>query len=208
MPRFPKRKIRLQSRKEKLKEDSNLLLIICEGKTEEVYFKEIKRRIRDSRLNIIPIDEKGTHPTSLFEQAEKYKVETGINLRKGDKVWIVFDKDSNTQHDIDTIVERSRKSLFDLGFSNPSFELWFLLHFDYITHRIDNDDLKRRLKRFIPGYDKGCCYNDLLFPKQEDASRHAMDLIRFHKGDRKNPYNDESNPVTHVGKLVKFITEF
>ena len=162
MPRFPKRKIRLQSRKEKLKEDSNLLLIICEGKTEEVYFKEIKRIKRDSRLIIIPVDVKGTHPKTLFEQAEKYVVEKGINIRRGDQVWIVFDKDNNIQRDIDTIIERSRRRSYDLGFSNPSFELWYLLHFELIRHRIDNDALNERLRRHILDYEKGHPYNDLL----------------------------------------------
>ena len=207
LTRFPKKRFRLE-RKEKRKDDGNLLLIICEGKTEEIYFNEFRRKLRDSRLNIISIDVKGTHPKSLFEQAERYMVEKGINLRKGDKVWIVFDKDSNTQYDIDTIVERSRRRSFNIGFSNPSFELWFLLHFDYITHRIDNDILKRRLKRFIPDYDKGCCYNNLLFPKQEDALKHASDLIRYHENDGKKGFHDESNPITHVGILVKYIMEF
>ncbi len=207
MNRFPKRKFR-KERKEKLIDDRNIVLIICEGKTEEKHFKELRGKLRDSRLNIISIDAKGTAPATLFKEAKKYMKEKHINITTGDKVWILFDKDNNTQHDINMIVERSRSKSFDIGFSNPSFEIWYLFHFDRIRHRIDNDELLERLERFIPDYKKGCGYIEMLFPNQTVAIENANNLITYHQDDQKNLYHDESNPITHVGRLVQFILEF
>lgn len=39
--------------------------------------------------------------------------------------------------------------------SIPSFELWLLLHYDDIQAPIHRDEVMRRLKQHIPGYEKG-----------------------------------------------------
>jgi hypothetical protein len=39
--------------------------------------------------------------------------------------------------------------------SVPSFELWLLLHFEDIRTPLHRDEVMRRLKLHIPGYDKG-----------------------------------------------------
>lgn len=204
--KFQKRKFRLE-RKEKQEDDKNILLIICEGETEEVYFKDIRAKLRDSRLNIIPIDVKGTDTNSLFNEAKKYMIEKNVKISNGDQVWIIFDRDSNTDHQINMIVEKSKAKSFELGFSNPSFELWFLLHFEYITHRIDNDDLLKRLEKFIEGYEKPKSYINTLFPLNNDAIKRGNDLIRYHEKDKKNLFHDKSNPISHVVKLLSYILE-
>lgn len=202
--RFQKRKFRLE-RKEKKQDDKSILLLICEGKTEEVYFKDLRKELRDSRLNILPIDAEGTDPETLFKEAKKYMKRENVNIKKGDHVWIIFDKDKNTDHNVRQIIEKAKPQSFELGFSNPSFELWFLLHFEYITHRIDNNDLLDRLNVFIPNYEKGCSYIDKLFSNMDDASKRGFDLIAYHSADDKNLYEDESNPITHLCEVIDFI---
>ena len=73
-----------------------------------------------------------------------------------DEAWLVIDRDSWTQAQI---AELHNWSLLHenhgLAISNPSFELWLLLHFE---SPVGIDSTRRcvdRLKRWIRDYDKG-----------------------------------------------------
>ncbi|WP_278319566.1 RloB family protein [Clostridium tepidiprofundi] len=96
-----------------------------------------------------------------------------MNEKDGDRVWCVFDVDINynTNRAIQSKIEEIQKAKkiadknkIKLGISNPCFELWYLLHFEYTTANFKNyDAVKKRLSRYIDN-----C--ELLRPQGYEAS--------------------------------------
>jgi len=85
--------------------------------------------------------------------------------------------------------------------SVPSFELWLLLHFEDIQAPLHRDEVMRRLKLHIPGYDKGAgnafaTTNVHLAVATKRAERLAM-----HFTARTDP-----EPFTAIVELVKLLT--
>lgn len=46
-----------------------------------------------------------------------------------DVIWCVFDRDENSDAALQKAKQVAMKEGYRLAYSNPSFELWFLLHF-------------------------------------------------------------------------------
>ncbi len=47
----------------------------------------------------------------------------------GDSIWCVFDRDDNSNEVLLRAKQSAQKEGYHLAYSNPSFELWLLLHF-------------------------------------------------------------------------------
>ena len=153
------------------RESHDRVLIVSEGsKTEPNYFREIRSayRLHTASVEVQPSDF-GTAPIqvvkyaqALFENGDRHK---NIQQRAFERVYAVFDRDDHVSYfdalnlaaslngklknDIkQTVVFRAIASV-------PSFELWLLLHFEDIQTPLHRDDVMRRLKLHILGYDKG-----------------------------------------------------
>ncbi|MEY8379328.1 RloB family protein [Lachnospiraceae bacterium 56-18] len=48
---------------------------------------------------------------------------------EGDMIWCVFDRDENSDGSLQKAKQTAMREGYRLAYSNPSFELWFLLHF-------------------------------------------------------------------------------
>ena len=114
---------------------------ICEGSNTETYY--IRSLINNKReLNIKSVieilllertgeDKAKSHPKQLLEFAKTQKGSGKKNFdAKRDKFVIVFDADRFEYHDknYDSIVTDAENSGYILGITNPSFELFLLLH--------------------------------------------------------------------------------
>lgn len=134
---------RRTSDKEKQKEPYKKYFFICEGvNTEQYYFKhliDIKKTLGikpviDMRLLEKDNEDSGiSFPLNLIEYANKLKSKREIDFdKKRDKMIIVFDADifEFKSDRYDEIVEKGKSSGNILGVTNPSFELFLLLHFD------------------------------------------------------------------------------
>lgn len=193
------------------------ILIISEGsKTEPNYFKEIRaaHRLHTANVEVRP-SELGTQPIqvvqyakSLFENGDRHKQ---IQPRAFEQVYTVFDRDEHrTYFDALALAESLDGRLrndnkqpvrFKAVASVPSFELWLLLHYDEIQAPIHRDEVMRRLKEYIPGYEKGmsgafATTRDRL----ETATQRALAL-----GARFNAYTDPE-PFTAINELVTLLT--
>lgn len=146
------------------------ILIVSEGsKTEPNYFKEIRAEYRLHSANVeVQPSALGTQPLQvvdyareLFEKGDSHK---GIRPRGFEQVYAVFDRDDHrTFHDalararaLDGALRNDLKQpvKFVAIPSRPSFEFWLLLHFEDVQHLIHRDEALRRLKRYLPDYDK------------------------------------------------------
>lgn len=106
------------------KQPRKLILIVCEGENTEVdYFKQF----RIANVTILPIGI-GMSTTKLVKETEKKRME--LEKRKKirfDEVWVVFDKDDNS--DFDEAIHLAKSKNYKVAYSNQAFEYWFVLHF-------------------------------------------------------------------------------
>ena len=147
------------------------ILIVSEGsKTEPNYFSEIRTAYRLHTANVeVRPSELGTAPIQvvhyakeLFEQGDRHK---SIQPRAFEQVYAVIDRDDHESYfnalkladSLDGELKNDARQFirFKAIASVPSFELWLLLHFEDIRTPLHRDELMRRLRRYLPIYDKG-----------------------------------------------------
>lgn len=134
--------IKRRSRKEKkrlvgFKSKRVFYLIVCEGeKTEPNYFSSLKESLPKGvqELTQIDIDGTGKNTLSIIEETKKLRKRYEEKyLRKIDKVWAVFDKDSFPSQNFNNAINKGENSRpkINCAWTNEAFELWYLLHFNY-----------------------------------------------------------------------------
>ena len=116
-------------------------------------------------------------------------------------------------------MKKSQKIKIHLAFSNPAFELWFLLHFEEMKKDApikspkskyqDSQELKCRLKKHIPDYNESLN----LYPQIKDSTKSAISRAKrlFEEYEEPNIYRlvkTENNPLTGVYKLVEEIIDY
>ena len=119
-------------RKDSVRESSQTILIVCEGLTEEKYFKSLRTALGLKSTEIVIADnKKDSAPINIVKKAEL------IHLRDDgyDYIYCVFDKDEHQSFQsartrIQKLSNQKRMPLpiFE-AISIPSFEFWVLLHF-------------------------------------------------------------------------------
>jgi hypothetical protein len=114
-------KTRLETR-EKIK----TYLIVCEGKTEEWYFRSFP-------VQTATVTSKGIGMThlELIKKAKQW-----MNEKDYDEVWCVFDMDFNPERNgqleaFNQAVFADKGQKLRCAYSNDAFELWFYLHYNY-----------------------------------------------------------------------------
>jgi hypothetical protein len=155
------------------------VLVVCEGgKTEPTYFESLKR---DKRLPSVEIvgRECGPHPTTVVKHAKKVVEEYPDYF---DEVWCVFDRDKHER--LQDAFIQARDNSFKVAFSNPCFELWYLIHFTDQESHIERGAARSALKNkrkgkaeepnpYIKSYNKSMDVYPLLAPRQKEAVRRA-----------------------------------
>ena len=100
------------------------------------------------------------------------------------------------------------KYAYHLAYSNPSFELWFLLHFvNQQTEVEDCQALIRLLKQpgRLPDYEKNKDYFDVLKPLQSTAIQRAKARAEQVRNQDTELISRQSNPLTTVWELVEYL---
>jgi len=134
----------LKSRKERF-----YFLIICEGeKTEPNYFEGLKKDLSKGTLVIsdMTIEGTGKNTESLVDYILKYKKASNQAF---DRIWAVFDRDSFTEEQFNNAIIRAEANEINCAWSNEAFELWFLLHFQFVNHGMPRQDYQSYLEREI-----------------------------------------------------------
>lgn len=175
-------------------------LIVCEGeKTEPNYFrkfpvkKEVKVTISSAEGNTIKV----------IKEAKKEVKLVKINGDKYDEVWVVFDEDSCNNFDL--AINQAKAEGFKVAYSNEAFELWYLLHFDYIDTGLKRQQYKGKLTtRLGHKYKKNDPeMYDELFPLQDIAIKNAEKRLAHYKSLIPVPPKSQQNPSTTVHLLVQ-----
>ena len=105
-----------------------VVYLICEGSETEIrYFKRF--RSRGCNIDIIPISSQYKSADRLVQKAKATMGNNPYYPEDGDSIWCVFDRDDNSNEVLLRAKQSAQKEGYHLAYSNPSFELWFLLHF-------------------------------------------------------------------------------
>jgi len=119
-------------RKDSVRESRQTILIVCEGLTEEKYFKCLRGQLCLKTTEIVIVDnKKDSAPINLVKKAEViHSQDDGFDF-----IYCVFDRDKHQSFQsararIKKLANQKRMPvpIFE-AISIPSFEFWVLLHF-------------------------------------------------------------------------------
>jgi hypothetical protein len=183
--------------------EATRVLIVCEGaKTEPTYFHALRK---DKGLTAVTVRGEGADPKGIVETARDVYREAAASGEPFDEVWCVFDRDDH-QWIAEAInqAENQPDGNFHVAFSNPCFELWYLLHFGDSAGYVERAEVVRRLRRgdHLGAYEKAMNVYPLIEHKQADAVANAGRLRAHH--DSANAGRPE-NPSTNVDELVTYL---
>ena len=199
-------------RKKQIRQRQPRVLIVCEdSKSSAYYFQDMAKAFGLSAVDVRG-KECGSAPSSVLKYAEK-EYEQEKSSDPYDRVYCVFDRDQhkNFSHTVKKISElkTSGEPFFAIT-STPCFEIWLLLHFDYLSHPFmptkksspcDQAISELRKKATLDSYKKGIggIYAKLSGHKMQEAIKYAKRLLK----DNKNTGSD--NPETNVHELVEYL---
>jgi RloB-like protein len=135
------------------------LTVFCEDlNAAPDYFHTLKRAFESAIVEIEDIHGGSGEPKTIANKAILKRKQ--INQRKRDdksvdrdQVWAVFDRDEHIW--FDDAISMCKSGDVNVGYANPCFELWILLHQnDCHNSGDDRHEVQRACKRFLPGYDR------------------------------------------------------
>jgi hypothetical protein len=184
-----------------------VVYLICEGSETEVrYFKQF--RSRGCHIDILPIPSQYKSANRLVQKARATIGASPYYPDEGDRIWCVFDRDDNTNEMLITAKQIAQKEGYQIAFSNPSFEVWFLLHFkDQTTPIADCSAAIKLLKQKgrLEQYEKNKNVYELLKPLQNAAIERAKKRVLTLEKEHQEVISRQSNPVTTVAGLVEYL---
>jgi hypothetical protein len=191
-------------------------LIVCEGtKTEPNYFESLKKSLPKGILELanIDIDGTGKNTLSIIEESIKHrKCYEEKYLRKIDKVWAVFDRDSFPAVNFNNAIYKGENSKpkINCAWTNEAFELWYLLHFSYYNTGLSRSQYKKLLEKEI---NKTYKKKDFIYLKNSKEMFSILEIygnLDFAIENAKKLellYTDKNysnhNPCTKVHKLIQ-----
>jgi hypothetical protein len=200
-------------RKRATRKSADRILIVCEGSvTEPLYFKAIRQayRLPNAQVVVRP-SQLGTAPRQVVESARdvlKYgSPHEHISPGAFEHVYVVFDRDEHVSfhealqcaQSLDGKLKNDNRQLvkFTAIVSVPCFELWYLLHFEEITHPIHRSEVSKRLRQYVPHYEKATA--DMF-----QATEHLIDVasLRAERLRKAGEGKPDAEPYTDVATLV------
>lgn len=187
-------------------EEKQYYLIVCEGsRTEPEYFQHIQNMLPKNLVETIAIEGGQGNTIDVVRKAIELrdKRNRSVTAPPFDEVWAVYDKDDFPAKRFNSAIQLAAQEDICSGETNEAFELWYVLHFDYLDTAIGRADYCTRLSKiFNRKYIKReTHFHALLFEGKRvlTAIGHAEKLLKIHTG--KSPAN--ACPYTRVHELVR-----
>jgi hypothetical protein len=173
---------------------SPLDLVVCEGETEVDYLSEFARNLR-IHVHICKGD--GTDPKSIVNTAKRKSKEDGV---KYDQIFCVFDRDNELIAFLEAI-ELCKSRKFTPIVSNPCFEIWLFLHFQFRESGFGTPQQMLKALKKLPGFEDyekdGVEIFNSTVHLVDKARKHASLLISKQYDDPKK------DPFTNVHLLIE-----
>lgn len=177
-------------------------MIATEGeKTEIIYFQCFQGNPyrQNITVKLLPTRKGDSAPKRVLKRLQKYAKQA--RLKPDDELWLIIDVPEWPLADLQTVYQACQQEGYFLGASNPSFELWLLLHQRNPRTPPTEGQCEAELTRLLKKpYDKSNYDPRLLLPHVDDAISHAR---RLHT-DSTEPWPQQVG--THVYCLVAKLT--
>ena len=184
-------------------------LIVCEGDGEEAYFKAIRQDLSLPKERIVILNESGTDPRTIIQTVINYKegLQKSRSWLAGDTAWAAFDgdehRDNNPENWYQALALAQTKNI-NLALSNPSLELWYLLHYQDQEASIHRDKALEELRKHAPSYKKP----QALYPGPPGAIPLAIQrAARLAQRNEENGQPFHHNPCSGIGLLVELLLQ-
>lgn len=189
----------------KFRKQKSKILIACEGnnKTEKNYFNNFENRQKN--YNITYTKGNDTDPLKLVQMLIREIKELEIDLTAGDSAYLIFDTDMdlNKNKIINDAIKMAKENNVKVITSTPCVELWFLLHYEYTTANMSNDDVIKRLKKHYPKYEKNIDIYSDINQNVYEAIHRTEKLEKYQLDNGRKIGTVEANPNTEMYKIVK-----
>ncbi len=188
------------------------IYIFCEGDTEIIYLSHFQNRTYN--VEIIPIDSGHTDALGIVKFAKQFIKNNILDLQLGDRGYCVFDSDpkSNPNPNIKeafNILNGAKNKGLECIFSNPSFEVWFCMHFGEVPYGLDANKMKSRIKRLVkdkyPDYSETTDIYNYLLNKQPEALQRARLLHKRQSEVFDTVYSHDCNPYTDIFLFIEYM---
>lgn len=187
----------------------NTYTLICEGNSEINYFNELKVDLRVPFITIVPVSTTKKDPVNIVNQAIKTFEENKRihNFQSGDKYFCIFDLDHHSEKEILKAYELIKSiPQIEIIFSNPSLEIWFLLHFEKGIDNISNKKLCEKLgEKLGEKYSKSKIkkYYKTYFKKLiNTAIKNSENQKKILKNDSISEFSKKSIPYTQIDIFI------
>jgi hypothetical protein len=187
-------------------------LIYCEGEnTEPEYFDSFPVT---TETEVKPIG-LGRSRTALVEKV--LELIAKIEKDNDQEIWVVFDRDVKYENkeqedkDFNEAITLANKNDIKCAYSNDCFELWFVLHDEYLESALHRTQIYSKLsEKFGFNYEKdgkGKDFAKSLYPMFLDRLPYAIrNAKRLHSVHSDKEYHLQ-NPCTTVYELVEALNE-
>ena len=187
------------------RERRRVLIVGEDAKSSCLYFQGFKVDAR--RVEILTLGA-GMNTDSLVRHAVDMGARAKRDGRPFNQIWCVFDRDSFPAQNFNRAFQLAENHGISVAWANEAFELWYLLHFNYVTAGISRTEYGSRLCELL-----GCKYDKAdaqiyarLESQQPTAIKNALRLER-HWSEMGGCNPEKSNPSTSVHRLVEFLNE-
>jgi hypothetical protein len=187
-------------------------LILCEGETEENYFKGLitqeKHRRKFQSINVDIYKPKDHSPVGLVNHAKEKIRDAKREKNPFDFVWVLFDKDGHAKIPDAFEIARSTNPKIEIAFAIPCFEYFVLLHFEKTTKPfVKCDDVISYIKsKSLPDYEKATNIFNVLLPYMTtgiENSKWLIDQNRIDTDSGKKVY--ELSAHSNIHELVEYL---
>lgn len=199
MGRLDQRKRDTNKRKRK-----SVVVIACEGnnETETNYFSNFSSR----SCNIKFSTGHHTDPLGMVKDLINYMKKEDIKAEYGDKIYLLIDTDvnQNKQKQIDEVKIKCIKNGIELITSTPTFEYWYILHYQYTTKNYrDSKQVKTELKSLIPNYSESLDIYSIIKDKTDIAIKNSKKVEKYQSSSGNSIDSDNANPHSSVYRVVE-----
>lgn len=193
----------------KIRNPKSKILIAAEGKnkTEKTYFSNFENGKKS--YNITYARGNNTDPLKLVKMLIKEINELNLDLNDDDIAYCIFDTDTdpNKNKIIEEAIQLANKNNIKVITSSPCIELWFLLHYEYTTANMNNEEVIKRLKDYYPKYEKNVNIYSNIIDKIDTAIERSKKLEKYQIENGKRIGTVEANPNSEIYKIVEYLMQ-
>ena len=184
-------------------------LIVCEAEaTEPIYFKSLRDSLPE-HIVAVEISGEGRNTIGVVKAAMEKRQSRQADrlLPPFDEVFAVFDKDDFPDENFNRAIALAQSENIVPAYSNEAFELWYVLHFQYLDTGISRKQYQVVLKERLGDYRKNSTEMYALLQEKGNEAQ-AIKWAERLLSEKQFGNPAKENPTTRVHEIVRTLSAF